>query len=440
MALHRRTLLAYSGGILAAMAGCLGDDVRPNGGGTVAASSPEAPDARIVPDVSTEEIATLAAANTTFAFDWYETLIEHEPEDDHVVSPLSVSIALAMAWAGARGETEAAMADTLHFPFEQDDLHPACNGLVAELESRADADVEGDPPELRIANALWRDEAFEPREEYVETLGAHYGANPAALDFGNAEETVDIVNDWVDERTEGTIPEILEKKHITDDLVVILTNAIYLYAGWQYDFPEEATEPATFEGMDGETGTVELMAQTERLPYAEIDGHQVIELPYVGGELAMVVLLPAADEFTSFEAALDADRFDTFVAALEPTYGTLALPRFELEGSYTLRDQLSDLGMGIAFERGRGDLSGIGGDKPYIADVLHEGYLAVEEDGTEAAAATAVLIEDVDDSSPDEAFEMVVDRPFVAAIHDRDTGSVLFLGRMVDVPTDPAAD
>lgn len=427
--MNRRSLVAMSGAILAGMAGCLGDDETND---IVAAL--DASDERIQPDVTADEIAELAAANTAFAFDLHAQLRADEPAADHFLSPFSLSMALAMTWAGARGETEEAMADVLQFPFDQETLHEAFNGLDRAVAERSEIETsaDDDPPEINIANAIWPDEAIELEDEFEETLAANYGARPYTLDFENENEAAELINDWVATETEDRIEDLVDPSHLVKAKLV-LTNAIYFLASWRHPFDEDRTDESAFRALDGSREDVPMMTQEGSFPYAAFDGHQAIELPYVGDDLSMVVLLPQDGEFESFEAELDSDRWREILSALDRTRGRIDLPRFELETTYELPKQLSAMGMEIAFSPAA-DFTGMG-IHVWIETVLHDAFVAVDEAGTEAAAATAVVM--ATSESPPSQFEMVVDRPFLFAIRDRPTDSILFLGRVVNPPTDP---
>jgi len=436
MALHRRDLLALSGTILA---GCLGDSDGPDAG-TVAGVDPDASDRRVEPDVPAGDVAELARGNTAFAFELHERLVAAEPDADHFVSPFGVSAALAMAYAGARGETAERMADALEFPFRGGDLHAAFNALGRELEPREEGSEDdgegGDPFELAVANALWPREGLDVREPFRDTLAAHYGARPVELDFeADPEGASEAINAWVAGATGGRIEDLVSTDAVRG-AALVLTNAVYFLAGWQNQFDAGTTSEAAFAALDGSTGEVSLMSQAERFPYAEVDGHQVIELPYVGGKTSMVVMLPAAGGFRQFEAGLDADRLAGLLAELDDRRGRIEVPRFELGTEYSLPRRLRELGMELPFTEGA-DFGGMVEDTDVlIDDVVHEAFVAVDEEGAEAAAATGVSVEPVSEPPP-EQFEMTVDRPFLFAIRDRPTGSVLFLGRVVDVPEDP---
>lgn len=445
---NRRDVLRSSallGGAL--FAGCLGsaipggrDDPPIADGGTVLAANV----ARETPTVSEADLRAAVQGNTNFGFDLLDTLVAESPTDNLLLSPYSIGIALAMTWAGARSETEQAMADSLAFTLGQEGQHPAFNALDAELESRGDdggAESNGDgngdagdPFRLATANAVWGQEGFPFRDSYLETLARNYGAGLRVLDFGEPEAARGTINDWVAAQTEEKIPELLPKGSITPAVRLVLTNAVYFLAAWAAAFDEGVTDDGSFTALDGSQASVPMMRQTEEFPYAEVDGHQVLELPYVGEEVGMVVVLPREGEFESFEQSIDADRFAALVSALEPQHGSVALPRFSYRSGFSLKDALTALGMGIAFEGGRADFSGMAdgdaGKGLFIDEVYHKTFIAVDEDGTEAAAATGVVMKETAATMP--TFEFVADRPFLYAIRDRATGALLFLGRVAD--------
>lgn len=427
---NRRELLALSGAILAATAGCIELPASESGSDIELDASAQ----RVDPDVGTDELDSLVRGNTQFAFEMHDAIVDAEPDADHFVSPFSISIALAMTYAGARGDTAETMADTLHFALEQADLHPAFNALDQTLEEREDPD-DG-TVKLNIANALWPREGLTLREEFLDTMAAQYGARPVELDFGSEpEKSRETINEWVADKTEGKIDELIPEGELNANPPLVLTNAIYFLGDWLEEFDEGDTYNTEFTTLEGGTGGVSMMSQSESFPYAEVDGHQLIELPYVGEETSMVVLLPAQGAFETFETELDAARLDELLTALDEQHGQIDLPRFELETSYVLPDVLEELGMGVAFS-GEADFSGmVEGGGLFIDNVLHDAFVAVDEEGTEAAAATGVSMGD--SAGPSKQFEMIVDRPFLFLIRDRPTDAVLFLGRVVDVPDDP---
>ena len=245
----------------------------------------------------------------------------------------------------------------------------------------------------------------------------------------NAEGARLDVNAWVSERTEGRIPELLPPGVVDELTRLVLVNAIYLKAAWLAPFDEKATAPGAFKRLDGSTIDVPTMHDTLGLRYAEGDGWQAVELPYVGRQLAMLVVVP--DDLASFEAGLDGAALDTIVGALEDERVALSLPRFGIESKLTLKDVLSAMGMPLAFDPTAADFSGITSvDDLYISAVIHQANIDVDEEGTEAAAATAVVVSTT--SLPPPPIPMNVDRPFLFALRDLETGAILFLGRVVE--------
>jgi len=382
------------------------------------------------PDVATSDVADLVNGNTAFAFDLYRVL--KEGDGNLFYSPYSISLALAMTHAGARGETEQQMADTLHFILSQDRLPPAFNGLDLELARRGEG-AEGKDEEgfrLNIVNAIWGQEGYGFLSEFLDVLAQNYGAGLRLLDFVNApEESRVTINDWVSDQTEGRIENLIPQGVIDELTRLVLTNAIYFNAAWAAPFEPDQTADGAFHLLDGGEVTVPMMRQTESFGYAEGEGYQAVELPYDGWELAMVVLLPEAGQFEPFEGSLDAERVNGIVKGLAHRQVALTMPKFEFESDFSLKDSLAAMGMPDAFSA-EADFSGMTGDRDlFIAEVIHKAFVSVDEAGTEAAAATAVVMAEL--AAPMEPVEVTVDRPFIFLIRDVETGAVLFVGRVV---------
>ena len=385
----------------------------------------------ISPDVNEADLSTLVDENSAFAFDLYQAL---RREDDNLFySPYSISLALAMTYAGARGETAQQMANTLHFTLPQDRLHPAFNSVDIQLSQRGKGakGKDGEGFRLNIVNAIWGQEDYDFLSEFLDVLAENYDAGLRILDFVNApEESRITINNWVSDQTEGRIEDLIPQGLIDALTRLVLTNAIYFNAAWQYPFSEDMTEDGTFYLLNGGEVTVPMMRQTETFGYAEGDGYQAIEMPYDGRELSMVILLPQSGQFEAFEESLDAQRMDAIAKDLEPTRVTLRMPKFEFESGFSLGKTLIALGMPVAFSGGA-DFSGMTGNRDlFIADVIHKAFVSVDEAGTEAAAATAVVM--TMSIPPGEPVEVIVDRPFVFLIYDIETGTILFVGRIVD--------
>ncbi len=431
----RRRVLALSGALLASFGGDFDHGSAEQMGKNRSQSGIRSTQLDDEPAV-TADVQDLVDANATFAFELLDVLAAEAGHENQFVSPLSISNALAMMWAGALGETEREMADTLRFALEQTDLHPAFEDLLSELDERSDRDVEGDPLELDITNAIWGQEGYSFQEAYLDLIANHYNAELQELDFeGAPEDSREQINAWVEERTGNRIDEILPEGAVDMRTVFVLTNAVYFRAGWRLPFNEDVTGDATFTALDGLTDEIPMMAQYGWFPYAEVDDHQLVELSYVGGA-SMLIILPAEGRYEEFERELDADQFSTLVGELRGNEGAIRLPRFAVESSFQLSDALSVLGMNTAFAEGDADFTGIVEDgELWIDEVYHDAFVTVDEEGTEATAATAIADEDTAVPDP---FEMTVDRPFLFAIRDDQTNALLFLGRVVDIPSDPA--
>lgn len=380
------------------------------------------------PDVSTDALSELVAGNTAFAFDLYGAL--RGQGGNQFLSPYSISQALAMTYAGARGETERQMADTLHFTLPQQELHPAFNALDLALASRGDERKHG-RFRLHVANAIWGQKGRTFLDEFLETLARNYGAGLRVLDFATrSEEARQVINRWVSEQTEGRIENLIPQGMVGPLTKLVLTNAIYFDAAWQHPFQEDQTRQRPFYLLDGGEVEVPMMRQMASFGYAEGEEYQAVELPYVGGELSMVILLPARGELGAFEGTLDGKRVQALLQGLETRQVALTMPKFEYRSEFSLAQTLAAMGMPLAFS-GEADFSGMDGTRDlFIQEVVHKAFVSVDEEGTEAAAATAVVMPT--SAVPTAPVEVTVDHPFIFLIRDRGTGAVLFLGRVVD--------
>ena len=405
------------------------------------------------PDVTAEELAELVNGNSAFAFDLYHALRENS-DGNLFYSPHSISVALAMTYAGARGETERQMADTLHFLLPQDRLHPAFNSLDQELRSLTDlpqSEVEEGSQTgtaqggftLEFANAVWGQHDYMFLDTFLDVLARNYGAGVRPVDFKEQpEESRLIINEWVAEQTRNTIKDIVPPDVIKPRTRLVLANAIYFKANWRYRFDESLTRSLPFHLLSGEAIDTLMMTmeESEWFMYARGKGYQALELPYGDERISMAIILPDLGRFEEFESPLDARLAGQILEDMERTDVDLTMPKFEFESDLKLGDTLGAMGMPNAFEEKSSDFSGmdgrlcIAGDDPclLISDVLHKAFVSVEEKGTEASAASVVVVERPVTRTARTPITVVVDRPFIFLIRDDQTGAILFLGRVLD--------
>jgi serpin B len=386
------------------------------------------------PVISEADLGTLVDGNNAFAFDLYQVLRQNG--ENLFYSPYSISEALAMTYAGARGETEKNMAEALHFTLPQDRLHPAFNSLDLQLKQRGQGakgkDDEGF--QLHVVNAIWGQKDYQFLGRFLDVLAQNYGAGLRLVDFINETEPSRItINKWVSDQTEERIKDLIPQGAIDELTRLVLTNAIYFNAAWQNPFEETATSNGPFFLLNGSNVIVPMMKQTESLRYTEGTNYQAVELPYDGRELSMVILLPKVGQFEAFEQSLDAEVVKGIIDRLEGGQVALTMPKFEYEYSLGLKKALTTLGMGVAFTPDA-DLSGMDGKRDLlIQDVIHKAFVSVDEAGTEAAAATAVIVGVT--SMPAQPVEVKIDRPFIFLIRDIPTGSMIFVGHVLNPAT-----
>lgn len=398
-----------------------GDCVDPSTPGCVVISGEQRVEA---PHVSEAQLTAAVAGNTAFAASLYRQL-RAEP-GNLFYSPFSISSALAMTYAGARGDTEAQMAKALGFSLPQNELHPAFNALDLALRSRSE---EGDL-RLDVTNAVWGQmgQAFQP--PFLDVLAGSYGAGVRIADFAKEPEpSRAIINDWVASQTDGRIEELLPAGAVDQSTRLLLTNAVYFDAAWREPFTETDTRLRAFEKRDGSTVQVETMATSRTTPYAEGSDWAAVELPYAGDALSMVLVLPAKGQLETFEASLTGELLSEITGGLFTHEVEMTLPRFKLAAQLDLVGRLEELGMVDAFTDAA-DFSGIDGTRDLrVGAVVHEAFVDVSEAGTEAAAATAVELETRSTVPP---AEIHFDRPYLFFVRDIATGTILFLGRVED--------
>jgi serpin B len=387
----------------------------------------------LAPEVADADLADLVKGNNDFAFALFPQL---SAGDENVFySPYSISLALAMTYAGANGSTADGMAQALHFLLPEGRLHPAFNRLALELESRSKA--EGLDPkqafQLSVANSIWAQMGAHFEQEFLDTLALNYAAGMRLVDYTNdAEAARREINDWVSESTHQKIKNIIPQGALDALTRLVLANAVYFKAAWVHPFEADATQPEPFYLLDGITVDAPMMHEQASLRTMTGAGYRAVELPYAGWQLSMLVLLPDEGAFDSVEARLSSGVVDEALGALQPGQVILSLPKFKYEWSLSMTDGLKALGMRDAFDPQAADFSGMDGRRDlYITDILHKAYVAVDEAGTEAAAATAVIVSPTS-IQPAPPIAFTVDRPFFFIIRDNPTGTILFLGRVMN--------
>ncbi|MFO0601878.1 MAG: serpin family protein [Polyangiales bacterium] len=388
---------------------------------------------------ATDDLAALAQGNADFGLALHRAAVP--ATGNTVMSPYSVSTALAMARAGAVGTTGTEIDTALRFTLTGDRLHGAFNAADLALAGRPAEATAADPEpavprpalRLRVANDVWVQRGLPVVPAYLDTLGRWYGAGARVLDFAAAPDpSRRTINAWISSLTEARVPELIPAGTIDGATKVVLTNAVYFNARWLHRFNPDYTAEGVFTRVDGTTVNARMMSGgvARQLPYAEGAGWRAVELPYVGDRLAMLVVVPDAGTFADFERSFDGARYRAVTAALGQRLVSVRLPRFTARLPLLLRGPLESLGMRAAFTSGA-DFSGITpGGGIFIEQVVHEGFIEVTEAGTEAAAATAVIF--ADSSVQPDIVNVSVDRPFYYVIRDRPTGAMLFVGRVVD--------
>ncbi|WP_026370496.1 serpin family protein [Kallotenue papyrolyticum] len=385
--------------------------------------------ARANPAPAGADLATLVDGATAFAFDLYRRAVDGNT-DNLIFSPYSIALAFSLPYAGARGETEQQMATTLRF-LPQDRHHAAFNALDQRLQAlseQVDPDgVQGDAFQLTLANAVWGQQGFPFEKTYLDTLARFYGAGLSTLDMANQpQQATETINRWVAEQTAARITDLLPPGVIGPNTRLVLVNAVAFKASWLFPFNESMTRDGVFTRLDGSTVTTPLMHGVQRVFYAESESWQAVSLPYVGRKVEMLVILPRAGRFAAVESSLSGDMLADLRNQLEERDVTLTLPRWEFDAALDLKELLMELGMSAPFEHA--DFSGISPRPLWIDAALHRGAITVDEEGTEAAAATAIVM--AERALPPATFQ--ADRPLIYAILERDTGALLFLGRVTD--------
>jgi serpin B len=387
-----------------------------------------APIAHPADPTAPNNIESLAGGNTAFALDLYARL--KTVDGNLFLSPYSISTCLAMTFAGARGDTAAQMAQTLHFGTNQNQLAASFN----ELQEQLNQEQERNGMELDFANGIWAQKDHVFLAAFLDVARQSYGANLRQIDFRTRSETARTeINDWVGHETKGKITDLIQPGVVNPATQLVLVNAIYFKGQWAREFDKQNTANAPFSVTSTQKLPVPLMNLTADFKYAEVGGLQLLELPYAGDGFAMVVLLPRdVDGLKNLENLLNKQTLDHWLTQARELNVAVLLPKFKLAAQFSLAKPLGEMGMTDAFSPGA-DFSGMDGERDlFISAVVHKAFVDVNEEGTEAAAATGVVMRMNAVRMPRPTPIFRADHPFIFLIRDLHSGSILFLGRVVD--------
>jgi serpin B len=377
-----------------------------------------------------DDAASVVEGNNRFAVEVFRHIGAATRDKNVLVSPFSISTALAMTYAGSRGNTARQMADVLGFALPHDRLHPAFGELIRDLCE------ERDGYKFNIANRLFGQADYPFKQPFLNITDRDYGAPLEPLDYESDPDAARVrINDWVEDQTNQKIRELLPAGILKKTTRLVLTNAIHFDGSWKHEFDEEYTREESFFGSSGTNSQVPMMRQQQTFPYAELPGVQLLEMPYAGDDLSLVAILPTEQNgLASLEATLTPEMLDAGLNALRETQVNVTFPKFTFDSSFKLSETLKNMGMADAFDRDLADLTGIADpldERLLISDVVHKAFIDVNEKGTEAAAATGVIVIGIT-SVPPPPKEFRADHPFLFALRDRHSGSLIFLGRVVD--------
>jgi serpin B len=387
-------------------------------------NNPTATDREVSRELTSAE-KLLVDSDNRFGLKLFREIIDQEKDKNVFISPLSVSMALGMTYNGADGTTREAMQKTLELSgLTIEEVNESYKSLI-ELLSQLDPKVK-----FQIANSIWHRQGLSFEQEFIDLNKTYFNALVSALDFDDPKAAATI-NGWVDDNTDGKIKEIV-KPPISSDMVMFLINAIYFKGLWTYQFDKKQTTEEKFYLPDASQKPCKLMTQEGEFQYLENSDFQAIDLPYGDGDFSMIVFLPRMQKkVDSLIAGFNRENWDRWTGSFEKREGTVQLPRFTLEYELKLNDALKALGMGIAFDPSQADFTKLhkGQQRAYISEVKHKTFVEVNEEGTEAAAVTSVgvAVTSVDPTT----FWMRVDRPFVFAIRENRSQTILFVGKIV---------
>ena len=363
----------------------------------------------------------IATANNAFAFDMY-SMIKSDAENIFF-SPYSIFTAMAICYDGAEGSTKEQMSNVFYYPLSK----PVLEGSTKEMIDTINSD--NDAYDLKTANALWVLEEYPLNEQYVLNAENYYDGMITPLDFaGQSEESRLIINSWVEKKTNDKIKDLLAEGSIDGNTRLIITNAVYFNGIWLQEFEEAGTRKKVFYLSDGQEKKVDTMYAIETYNYGKDKNAQILELPYKGDDISMYIILPSKNNIEEFENDLTLGYYNELKDNLNSDEVKILLPKFTFEARAELNEPLQHMGIVDAFDSGMADFSGISAsDGLSISEVVHQAYIGVNEKGTEAAAATGIVMEE---SLPYYKYEFTADHPFMFFIEDKRTGCILFMGKV----------
>jgi serpin B len=386
----------------------------------------------IGPGIGDKPMTDVVRGNNAFALDLYGK-VRGQP-GNAFLSPYSISTALAMTYAGARGETADQMARVLHLGGDPEATHRGFEDLMRSLDGDGKEDAAKRGYRLDVANRLWGKDQFHFLPEFIELTRIRYGAGLERIDFARSDAAIRAINDWIAKKTQDKIQDLLHPGDVGSQTRLVLTNAIYFKGSWADPFSKGLTRDEPFHTSATASAPVPTMHRQAKFRYFEGDGLKALELPYGPGDLAMDVLLPdAVDGLPALEARLAPDALDRWLGGLGEREVVVALPKFTMTSRFELGEILKTMGMPRAFTPGQADFSGIATEEELaISAVIHQAFVDVNEEGTEAAAATAVTIRAMKAIVPRKPDSFRADHPFLFLIRDVRSGSLLFLGRVAN--------
>ncbi len=383
------------------------------------------------PVASQDDLLDHAEDMNKFALELYRKLAGQD--GNLIYSPFSIYQAFLMVYAGADAETKAEIAQALEIDIDDDeDVHNLMNALNKLLTTKPDyLDQNAQPLQFNVANSLWVQQDVEINQDFLDTLSANYNAGLKLVDFSKSEDARQAINLWVAAQTNDKIKDLIPEGLLNELTRLVIANAVYFKGAWQNPFDPNNTASEPFYLLDGSEQAVEMMRNSYTGAALVSEDFQAVKLNYQGGNYAMAVIMPTSD-FAGFEQSLDEDALKQILAEFNGIFGqvNLGLPKFRIESTFNLGDQMKALGIHQAFDSQAADFTGIS-DKMdlYITDVLHKAYIDVNEEGTEAAAATAIAVGTT--SMPADSWDITFDHPFIYVIYETTTNTVVFMGRVV---------